>query len=197
MNRTKWKNRCLLATCITFFWCAPARSVLADIYSYVDSQGVVHFTNVPTSPRYKVYIKERPPAGYRAYIPSRYDHLIAAASKKHGISFSLLKALIKTESDFNRWAVSRDGAKGLMQIMPENIKTLRIKDPFDPRENIMAGSRYLKQMLERFDGKVHLALAAYNAGPNAVERYRRIPPFKETEEFVDKVLRFYSFFKNG
>jgi len=81
--------------------------------------------------------------------------------------------------------------------MPENIRALNIKDPFDPWENIMGGTRYLKQLITRFDGKLPMALAAYNAGPNVVDRYKRIPPFKETEDFVEKVMKYYSIFKKG
>ena len=105
--------------------------------------------------------------------------MITEASKSHGVSFSLLKALIKIESDFNPRAISNAGAIGLMQIMPENIKALNIKDPFDPWENIMGGTRYLKQLIGRFNGKLPMALAAYNAGPNIVDRYKRIPPLKK------------------
>jgi len=81
--------------------------------------------------------------------------------------------------------------------MPENIRALNIKDPFDPWENIMGGARYLKQLIRRFDGKLPMALAAYNAGPNTVDRYKRIPPFKETEDFVEKVMKYYSILKKG
>jgi len=175
---------------------ALVRPLYADIYQYVDAQGVPHFTNVPTSAKYQVYIKERTKASWYSYTTRRYDHLITGASQRAGISFSLLKALIKTESDFNPRAVSKAGAKGLTQIMPENFKALKIKDPFDPWENIMGGARYLKQLLRRFNGELPLALAAYNAGPNTVERYQRIPPFKETEDFVQKVLKYHSLFKN-
>lgn len=171
------------------------RFLYADIYQYVDSQGIVHFTNVPTSSKYQVYIKERRKSSLRVYNPKRYDHLITGASQRSGISFSLLKALIKAESDFNPHAVSKTGAKGLTQIMPDNIKALKIKNPFDPWENILGGARYLKQLLQRFNGELPLALAAYNAGPGTVERYQRIPPFKETEDFVKKVLKHYSLFK--
>ena len=168
-------------------------SLYADIYVYVDNNGVLHFTNVPTASRnYKVYLKERPKKALMPSLTDQYDHVITEASKKHGISFSLLKALIKTESDFNPWAVSSAGARGLMQLMPENIKTLKIKNPFDPRENIMGGARYLKQLINRFGGKLPLALAAYNAGPGVVEQYRRVPPFKETENFVQEVMKYYA-----
>jgi soluble lytic murein transglycosylase-like protein len=167
--------------------------LFADIYVYVDNNGVLHFTNVPTSSiNYKVYLKERPKKILASNLTDLYDHVISDASKRHGVSFSLLKALIKTESDFDPRAVSSAGARGLMQLMPENIKTLNIKNPFDPRENIMGGARYLKHLIDRFGGKLPLALAAYNAGPGVVEQYRRIPPFKETENFVQQVMKYYA-----
>jgi soluble lytic murein transglycosylase len=176
------------------------RPLYADIYVYADSEGVLHFTNVPISSistNYKVYIKEAPNRPLHSNITHLYDHVISEASHTHGVSFSLLKALIKTESDFNPKAVSSVGAKGLMQLMPENIKALEIKNPFDPRENIMGGTRYLKQLIDRFKGKLPLALAAYNAGPGVVERYQRIPPFKETENFVKQVMKYYSLFNKS
>jgi soluble lytic murein transglycosylase len=169
----------------------------ADIYVYVDSKGVLHFTNVPTSSNYKIYIREKPDRSRNSDVTRRYDQIITEAAKRHGVSFSLLKAMIKIESDFNPRAISKAGAMGLMQIMPDNIKELKIKDPFDPRENIMGGTRYLKQMMDRFNGKLPLALAAYNAGPNIVERYQRIPPFTETENYVEAVMKYYSVFKKS
>ena len=179
---------------------AMATPLYADIYVYADKQGVLHFTNVPTSSKssdYKVYIKETLNRPLESNITDLYDHVISEASHTHGVSFSLLKALIKTESDFNPRAVSSAGARGLMQLMPENIKTLKIKNPFDPRENIMGGTQYLKQLIDRFNGKLPLALAAYNAGPGVVEKYQRIPPFKETENFVKQVMKYYSFFNKS
>ena len=179
---------------------AMATPLYADIYVYADKAGVLHFTNVPTSSKssnYKVYIKETSNRPLESNITDLYDHVISEASHTHGVSFSLLKALIKTESDFNPRAVSSAGARGLMQLMPENIKTLKIKNPFDPRENIMGGTRYLKQLINRFNGKLPLALAAYNAGPGVVEKYRRIPPFQETENFVKQVMEYYSLFSKS
>jgi len=172
-------------------------SLYADIYVYSDSEGVLHFTNVPTSSNYKIYIREKPDRSLNSDVTRRYDQIITEAAERHGVSFSLLKAMIKIESDFNPRAISTAGALGLMQIMPENIKRLKIKDPFDPRENIMGGTRYLKQMIDRFNGKLSLALAAYNAGPNTVERYQRIPPFTETEDYVEAVMKYYSIFKKS
>ncbi|MBU0769236.1 MAG: lytic transglycosylase domain-containing protein [Proteobacteria bacterium] len=179
---------------------AVATPLYADIYVYADREGVLHFTNVPTSSQssnYKVYIKETPQKPLESYNEDLYDHVISEASNTHGVSFSLLKALIKTESDFNPRAISSAGARGLMQLMPENIKTLKIKNPFDPRENVMGGTWYLKQLINRFNGKLPLALAAYNAGPKAVEQYQRIPPYKETENFVKQVMEYYSLFNKS
>ena len=176
--------------CMMFIRVSP---LYADIYVYVDNNGVLHFTNVPTlSKDYRVYLKERPKKISASNLTDQYDRVISEASKRHGVSFSLLKALIKAESNFNPHAVSSAGAQGLMQLMPENIKSLNIKNPFDPRENIMGGAQYLKQLIKRFGGKLSLALAAYNAGPGVVEQYQRVPPFRETENFVQQVMKYYA-----
>ncbi len=175
---------------------------VGDIYKYIDENGVIHFTNVPTdsSYQYSLFIKEmiqKPTLPLSRYSSNVYDEMITEASKKHGISFPLLKAVIKVESDFNPRAVSRAGALGLMQIMPENAKAFRMRDPFDPRENILTGTQYFRELLERFNGKLHLALAAYNAGPTVVDRYNRIPPIKETEDYVERVMKYFQLFKNN
>ena len=172
---------------------APMSSVHADIYRYIDENGVMHFTNTPTSnvQEYKLYVKEKTSVSRRFYAPDKYDHYISDASRHTGVDERLLKAMIKAESDFNPRAVSKKGAMGLMQIMPENFKMLDLQNPFDPRQNIRAGARYFQQLYERFNGKLALSLAAYNAGPTAVDRYKQIPPYKETQEYVRRVLRYY------
>ena len=172
-------------------------SVHADIYMYIDENGVMHFTNTPTSNQqdYKIYIKERTSISAKFSTTDKYDHFISEASRQYGVDSKLLKAMIKAESDFDPRAISKKGAMGLMQIMPENFEMLDLKNPFDPWENIKAGARYFKALHERFKGKLALSLAAYNAGPTAVDRYKNIPPFQETEEYVRRVLSYYRTFK--
>lgn len=178
-------------------------SAFADIYKYIDEDGVIHFTNVPSNPsyNYRIFIKDgsRKTQKLRlsSYSSNAYDHVITEASKKHGISFPLLKAVIKAESDFDPNAVSRAGALGLMQIMPENVKAFNMKDPFDPKENILAGTQYFKKLLERFDGKLDMALAAYNAGPGAVDSCKGIPRIKETEDYIERVMQYFNLFKRN
>jgi soluble lytic murein transglycosylase-like protein len=187
---------CLLPIFIllTLFVISPA---MADIYLYVDSEGVLHFTNTPTSDKYKVYMQEPVHRPKVLYTAGSYDDVISEAARRNGLSSSLLKALIHVESYFNPRAVSKKGAMGLMQIMPENLPLLNIDDPFDPWENIMGGAAYLKAMLERFSGQLPLALAAYNAGPTAVEKYNDIPPYPETRNYVRKVMKYFNYYKRS
>ncbi len=179
------------------FLMTPVLSVYADIYRYIDENGVMHFTNTPTSNvrEYKLYVKEKTTLSRRFKATDKFDRFISDASAQTGVDSRLLKAMIKAESDFNPRAVSKKGAMGLMQIMPENFKMLDLQNPFDPWQNIRAGARYFQKLYERFNGKLALSLAAYNAGPTAVDRYKRIPPYKETEEYVRRVLRYYRTFK--
>lgn len=188
----------ILIVCSIFVFLAS--DSFADIYRYIDENGVMHFTNVPTSSSqdFKLFLREtrKKSSQNNWYYRNKYDDLITEASERFGVSFPLLKAIIKAESDFDPQAVSKKGAMGLMQIMPENFKLLGLKDPFDPTQNINAGARYFKQLYERFNGKLALSLAAYNAGPAAVDRYKTIPPYEETEEYVRRVLKFYYNYKN-
>jgi soluble lytic murein transglycosylase-like protein len=116
-----------------------------------------------------------------------YDDLIEEAAERYGLNPELIRAVITAESAFNPLAVSRVGAQGLMQLMPALAKELGVIDAFDPRQNIMAGSRYLSQLLDARDGNVALALASYNAGPSTVDRYHGIPPYKETQKYVKRI----------
>ncbi len=174
-----------------------AGNAAADIYTFIDSDGIVHFTNVPTSSDYKLYIKERPEKLKQLFQTKKYDTIIKKAQRKYGVDFSLIKAVIKVESNFNPDAVSKKGAKGLMQIMPGNFKSLSVKDPFNPSQNIMAGTLYLKRLMKRYDQKLPLVLAAYNAGPEAVDRYQQVPPYRETQDYVRKVMKTYSQYKKS
>ena len=185
----------ILAVCAIIAFLAPAAP--ADIYRYIDENGVMHFTNAPTSSsqEFKLFLREKKTPASAWYYRNKYDDVIVKASKRHGVSFPLLKAIIKAESDFDPQAVSKKGAMGLMQIMPKNFKLLGLKDPFDPTQNINAGARYFKQLYDRFNGKLALSLAAYNAGPTAVDRYKTIPPYEETEEYVRRVLKYYYNYK--
>jgi soluble lytic murein transglycosylase-like protein len=175
---------------------ATGASALADIYMYIDSNGVLHFSNVPTSSQYRIYIMERPASLTDNNNFRRYDQIIREAAKTHGLSEPLLKAIIKAESNFNPRAVSKRGAKGLMQIMPKNFHALNIRNPFNPRENIMGGAKYFKRLHVRYNGKLPLALAAYNAGPQMVDKYKKIPPFPETHNFVEKVMKYFYAYRN-
>ncbi|MCG8549459.1 MAG: lytic transglycosylase domain-containing protein [Desulfobacterales bacterium] len=178
-------------------------TALGDIYRYIDAQGVVHFTNTPTDEGYTLYLKEtqvhRISARSKKFKggPDAYDNIILKAAKAFGVDQALIKAVIHAESSFNPNAVSSKGARGLMQIMPQNDIFLEISNPFDPSQNIMGGTRYLKRMLTRYNKKLSLALAAYNAGPSAVDKYDNIPPYEETRTYIQRVMSLYSRYKGS
>lgn len=161
----------------------------SEIYKYVDKDGVVHLSNVPDA-RHNLVLKEGWVRFRLGPNFEQYEPLIWKAAETHKVDYALVKAVIKAESNFNPSAVSRKGAKGLMQLMPGTAGVLGVTDSFHPEDNIHGGVRYLRYLLDLFNGDLKLALAAYNAGENAVLRYKGIPPYQETKTYVQKVLRY-------
>lgn len=170
---------------------------LADFYKYTDEDGVVHITNVPTSSRYRWMMSEAPGPRIR-YSGSKkeFDRIIKSTSEKYGVDPGLVKAIVKAESDFDTYAVSGKGARGLMQLMPETSRLMGVRDVHDPVDNVEGGIRYLSKLLKMFDWKVPLAVAAYNAGENAVIKYGKVPPYSETQTYVKRVLYYYDIYKD-
>lgn len=190
---SRWKNMmCLNILWVFFLNPCPA---VADIYRYVDEKGTVHFTNVPTDSRYKPYIR----SGYSRAKDNirRYDHIIREMSGKYRVDSDLVRAVIKAESDFDPLVISRKGARGLMQLMPETAQDMKVRNVFSPRENIEGGVKYLRRLLDMFNNNLPLTLAAYNAGENVVKDYNyKIPPYKETRNYVRRVLLYLRDYKN-
>ncbi len=168
----------------------PART---EVYQYMDANGTISLTNVPNDPRYKRVLAELP-RSRNLISAGELEPVIARHSRTHRLHPALIRAVIKTESDFDPLAVSRAGAVGLMQLMPQTAARLDVRDSYNPDENIGGGTKYLRQLLDRFNGNLPLALAAYNAGEHAVERYRGLPPIPETRQYVLKVLGYYRTF---
>jgi len=183
----------------------------ADIYQFVDEKGVVHFTNVPSSSTkktMKVHSDQNRSSPQPATAPrtpgekSRvnssdtisvsYVNIINSACNRFGVDPSLVHAIVKVESDFNPFAISRKGATGLMQLMPQTATTMNVRNTFSPDENVEGGVKYLRYLLDRYEGNVTLALAAYNAGETAVKKWGTIPPYKETQDYVKKILQIYN-----
>jgi len=171
----------------------PAGS-LADIYKFVDEDGVTNLTNMPTESNrnYVLLVREKRVIIQVVGDMAKYDDLIKKAADKYRVDYALIKAVIKAESNLNHRAVSPVGAQGLMQLMPKTAASLQVEDSFHPENNIDGGVRYLRYLLTLFNGNLSLALAAYNAGEGAVARYNnRIPPYKETQNYVQRVLRYF------
>jgi soluble lytic murein transglycosylase-like protein len=172
---------------------------IGAIYRFQGEDGVTHYTNTPKDPKFKIFIKdiEKPKKKSIGKKPSNlYDHWILESCLKHEVEFALIKAIIRAESGFDPQAVSRKGAKGLMQLMPETAERMKVSDVFNPQENIEGGVGYFKHLLSLFDNNLRLSLAAYNAGETIVSKLGTVPPYRETVNYVKKVLRFYNSYKD-
>jgi soluble lytic murein transglycosylase-like protein len=195
------KSTFLIATLLA----ASAAAAHSQIYTYVDADGLRHYTDVPDNNRYRLLIlspRDRTASGdrYDAMLlakAGRYDSIIERAATAASVEPNLLRAVIVVESGFNSRAVSKRGAMGLMQLMPATATRFGVSNPYDPLQNVHAGARYLKFLIDRFGQDVRLALAAYNAGEDAVDRNGgQIPPFSETMAYVPRVLKIYQMLRN-
>lgn len=165
----------------------------AQIYTRVNERGVVEATDTPVSRGFELtypgkgtLIHSR---GFRGVYRGEYDGHIRDAAATYGLSADLVRAVIQTESAYDHRAVSSKGARGLMQLMPATARQLGVANSFEPRQNIFGGTRYLRQLFDRFEGHLDYTLAAYNAGPTAVTRYGGVPPYEETRNYIRKVRR--------
>lgn len=189
--------------------CLVAQPANADVYWFTDENGVIHFSNVPTDKRYVPYtaangaVVKKIIAGSRDRRPEtpvkvQYSAVIDEIARTYALESALIHAMVSAESAYNATAVSKKGAAGLMQLMPETAQRYGATDRFDPVQNLHAGARYLSDLLKRFNGNVSLALAAYNAGENNVVKYgNQIPPFPETRTYVPRVLDLYHKYRVG
>ena len=199
-------SRLALALTCFFTVALVGAEVRADIYTYTDADGVVHYSNSPPRGRTRGVTRTRtrpsqPRArqGGRSLGPRdtsperyrRYDAFIREAAALYRLPESFVRAVIRVESDYNPQVVSHAGACGLMQLMPATAARMGVTDVFDPRQNILGGTRYLRVLANHFNGDLVLVIAAYNAGEGAVQRYRGIPPYEETQRYVRRVLRHY------
>jgi soluble lytic murein transglycosylase-like protein len=184
----------------------PLPGATADIYKYEDAEGVLHFTDAPTDRRFKIFMRDMKKdrqlrttfkLAECARNPAEFEQIINSCALQYGVDKSLVKAVIHAESGYNPNAVSAKGASGLMQLMPNTARSLKVANSFDPADNIRGGVRYLKFLLDTFKGDVTLALAAYNAGLSRVAQYGGVPPYAETRNYVAKVLSYKNSYQNS
>ncbi|MBY0275798.1 lytic transglycosylase domain-containing protein [Candidatus Binatia bacterium] len=207
----------LLAAVLALGALRPSSAAAADgVYSFRDRKGTLHFTNVPTDNRFKAVpaLPDRPirislsgriggdgttRAGRAALAradriwseaPADLEKLIDETSRRYGVETALVHAVVRAESAFDHLAVSSSGAQGLMQLMPGTAQEVGVRDVFHPQQNLEGGVYYLRSLIDRFNGDLRLALAGYNAGPGAVERFGGVPPYTETLDYVERVFRY-------
>jgi soluble lytic murein transglycosylase-like protein len=178
---------------VTSHLLATAPTARAEMYQYIDANGTISLTNVPSDMRYR-RIDILSNRLHPTISEQELEPMISRFSRQHQLHPALIRAVIKAESGFDPHAVSRAGAVGLMQLMPQTAARMDVRDLYDPEDNIGGGTKYLRQLLDRFHGNLPLALAAYNAGEHVVDRYRTLPPYTETRQYVRKVLRYYRVF---
>jgi soluble lytic murein transglycosylase-like protein len=173
--------------------------VLADIYKFVDATGRTYYTDAPKHSLYKRIVIRTRPIGYSKALPfmgtnkKRFAELIEQVASRHQVDAKLVHAVIQAESAYDASAISTAGAVGLMQLMPDTARRYGVTNRNDPIQNVNGGTRYLKDLLRMFGSRLHLAVAAYNAGENAVIRYNNsIPPYPETQNYVKTVLALYN-----
>jgi soluble lytic murein transglycosylase-like protein len=182
----------------------------ADIYAYTDEGGVTHFSNVPDNQRYQLYMRTEKPAAATPLVADsgkavlnlanqrRYGPYVTEAARANQVEAALVHAVISAESGYNPNALSRKGAAGLMQLMPDTARRYGVTNPYDPAQNIDGGARYLRYLMQLFNNDLRLALAAYNAGEQNVIKYGyRVPPYRETVLYVPKVMRFYQKYRTS
>jgi soluble lytic murein transglycosylase-like protein len=187
--------RALRALVVWGFVAAGAETAAAEVYRLAAPDGTTHYTNAPTDPRYqRDGLSPRPGVTWMRVplTPPPYAEEVSAAAGRYGIPAPLIHAVIRVESGYNPRAVSRRGARGLMQLMPETAALLGVRDAFNPHQNIDGGSRHLRGLMERFGNDLPLVLAAYNAGEQAVITYRGVPPYQETQAYVNRVIGLYT-----
>lgn len=195
----------MLKIALVFLTTLLTQPAVADIYKFVDGSGRVYYTDHPKNKQYKRIIKSLPPppmsfGAYKLRTPyfaspnkARYSDLIEQTASRYRVDPKLVHAVIQTESAYNADAVSSAGAVGLMQLMPETAQRFGVYDRNDPDQNVDGGTRYLKHLINLFWPNLDLAVAAYNAGENAVMKYNNtIPPYPETQNYVRQVLALYS-----
>lgn len=189
---------------VALFPAMPAAA--SDIYKYEDDEGVLHFSDAPTDHRFKIFMRDikkdrQLRTSFRltrcAGNPAEFDPIINSCALQYGVDKSLVKAVIHAESGYDPNAVSAKGASGLMQLMPQTAKSLKVANSFDPADNIRGGVRYLKFLLDTFRGDVTLALAAYNAGLSRVAQYNGVPPYEETRNYVARVMQYRKSYQNN